>query len=165
MAADRAAARMEGGEEAGQRPQVIVHGCAGLYERRQAPIRRQPAHDDKVFRGRAVGPHERARVQVDVRGEPPVELELPLACPAPRLQRGEVQEPEGHGLLQLEGSVAGKEHGSRVGLGNRDVRLCGVARLRGLTPRRRHERETGTFLDSGSFSAGHGTLTSRIPSA
>lgn len=79
------------------------------------------AHHDQVIAQGPVGTGDVCDAEVDVRGEPPVQLDLPTADRLTGLPGPEVQEPEIDRLLQLVRPVPGEEDRRRVRLSDRSV--------------------------------------------
>ena len=127
---------------AGDLAEDVLERPAGPDQGRQAALRRHAAHDDEMVAGRAVGPGDVGDAQVDVGGQPAVQLHLPLAGPFPGLPGGEVEEPEGNRLFELVDTVPdGDENG--------DVRF-GDARRQPLTDREAFDHAAGPGVASPS---------------
>ena len=117
---------VEGGERPRQVPQVVPDRGAGPDQGRQAAVVGHAPHHDQMLDGRAVGAPAGPRRQlgtgdaadpeVDVGGEPPVELHLAAAGRKPALGSAEVEEGGRHRLLQLVGALTEQEHDPAVGL-------------------------------------------------
>lgn len=82
---------MERGEQPGQVPQAGLDGLPGQHQRAQGPVLGHPSHHEQVL-ARGTGPVvDVVDAEVHVRGQAPVELELPVADRLARLPGGEVQ--------------------------------------------------------------------------
>ena len=119
--ADRA---VEVGDLRRERVDVGRAEQAALEQPARQRVLRKFAHLHRVFqRGSRAAEHggvdaarDRHDVEVEVRGEPPVEPQLLVAEESPRRERGEIEEAEIDRLLDLVGEGAGQQH-------IRDVRL------------------------------------------
>ncbi len=103
---------VEGGDQPGQAPQLGVEVGTRGHERRESPVVGHAPHHDQVIAHAAVRPDDVGHAQVDVGGQPPVELHLPGADIRPRLTATEVEESEIDWLLELERPVP-DEHDDR----------------------------------------------------
>ncbi|NCL77734.1 hypothetical protein AIIKEEIJ_05229 [Rhodococcus sp. YH1] len=119
----------DGGDDPGD-------GLAPLHQRGEPPVVGQPAHLDEVLAHLPVGPVHVGDAEVDVRGETPVEFDLTVAGPLPRLPGPVVEEPEIEWLLELVHAAPDEEHHRGVGLADR--RVCGFGSVgagHGVPPR------------------------------
>ncbi len=87
-------------------------------------LARELPHAHRVLQHRAVAAHprlaaamhDRAHVQIQRRGEAPVQAHLLAAQLEPALRLAHVQERMAHGTLDLVGKLAGQQHPGNVGL-------------------------------------------------
>ena len=120
VATRAACVRRKRGVEDGNRPSHLAHrlvALLGLEQRRQTAIGRQTAHDDQVV-GNDIVLDQLADAQVDVGGEPPVQLEFAAAGDTTKLGRGVIEEPGSDRFQKLVRAVTGEEHRRHVGFGH-----------------------------------------------
>ncbi len=104
-----------------------IGDLARLDQPREPPAVGHPAHHDEVVRRLAVGCDEVEHAEVHVGRDPPVQLHLPVTDALPGLARGEIDEREAHGLLQLRGVFPDQEDDRDVGREHRGgLRACSV---------------------------------------
>ena len=111
---------VEDGDAPGNLGHGLVDGVPVLHEPGQPPFGRHAAHDYQVVAGHAVLADDVGHAEVDVGGQAPVELHLPVAGLLPGRPVGEVEEPERHRLLELVDAFADRDEDRNVGLGDRD---------------------------------------------
>ena len=117
---------MEAGDDASDLLQQRRFGAAAPHELVQHAVLGQPPHVDGhlLEEPRAAGPEAVAPqlddAEIDVVRQPLVEPDLFLAEEPALLERGEVEEPEIDGLLDLVDGVAGQEDPGDVGLDELD---------------------------------------------
>ena len=125
--ADRA---MEAGDLRRERVDVGRPEQAARKQPAGQRVLRKFAHLHRVFQhgagaaqlGRVDAAGDRHHIEIEVRGEPPVESELLVAEEPPRRKRREVEEAEIDRLLDLVGERAGQEHIRNVRLQHRGGR-------------------------------------------
>jgi hypothetical protein len=109
---------MECGHQPGQPVQGLVQRGPGPGQGGQPALGRHAAHDQHRLPGQVrvdrVG--HLAEAEVDVGGEPAVELELPAQRRAAPLWGAEVEKPGAHRLFDFVGPVAQQDHHADVGL-------------------------------------------------
>lgn len=100
-------------------------------EGREAAICRHPLHHQDAVAILATPIHEVEHLEVDVRGHPAVECELPATGHIAPSRGAEVEETEVDRLLDLVGVVTAQQHHGGVGLSHfraRDRALVGTRR-------------------------------------
>ncbi len=100
----------------GNRSQLIVNGFTVRDHRSQTSVVGVPTHDDNWFGHAAVRSGEVRHPQVTLRGEPAVQRNFAFARILATLERAEVEEIIGDGLLCLVCLVTEKNNQSRVRL-------------------------------------------------
>ena len=104
-------ARMKGRDVTSYVSQTLVDGLVPADQRREPALVGHPSHHDQVVARQPVDTEHLGDAEVDVRGQAPVELDLP-ATDALAFSRGrEVEEVELHRLLQFVDAITDEEHG------------------------------------------------------